>query len=138
MARTTDALVEAIIEVDATIPLAPFISAANMLVTKHCSAFTDYTEDNLTEIETWLAAHCYATRDPRISDEQAGSIRAKYQSVIDLGLNNSHYGQIAMMLDWNGGLAAMNDAAQSGKRSSASVTWVGTPEDEATADPTQT
>lgn len=123
MARTTSSNVEGIIEVDVTISLDPFILVANELVTEVCSD-AGYTEERLELIERWLAAHFYCTRDPRASREQAGPVAQSLQSVIDLGLNNSHYGQTALLLDTAGGLAALNKAAQKGKLT-ASVTWLG-------------
>lgn len=127
MARTTSASVQGIIEVDAAIDLNPFILVANELVTEVCSD-AGYSDERLELIERWLAAHFYCTRDPRASREQAGPVAQSLQSVIDLGLNNSHYGQTALLLDTAGGLAALNKTSQKGKRT-ASVTWMGDEDD---------
>ena len=127
MARTTDALVEGIIEVDDSITLTPFISAANMLVTQCCTDLsTDYTADQLIVIETWLAAHFYTVRDMRAESEKAGSVSEKFQSKVGLGFSTSHYGQMAMTLDFYGGLAALNENIKNGSSKSVSVTWLGT------------
>lgn len=135
-ARATLSLVEGVIELDASVvpddaAFSPFASAAHALVTQCCEGEngpdTPYSEAHLTEIETWLAAHIYTTRDPRASSEAAGSVNASYQSRIDLGFSNSHYGQMAMRLDWHGGLARLDrDILKGGKRR-VSADWLGTP-----------
>jgi len=131
MARTTDELVEGIIEVDSGIPLAPFISAANAIVTQCCTDLdTDYEDEQLVLIETWLTAHFYCTRDMRASEERAGPVSARYQSKVDLGFDLTHYGQMAMRLDWFGGLAALNQKIKKGMSRAPSVTWVGKTKDE--------
>ncbi len=127
MARTTDALVEGIIEVDSAILLAPFIDAANMLVTKFCTDLVDdYTAAELIKIETWLAAHFYTVREGRAFEERAGPVSERKQSKVDLGFATSHYGQMAMTLDYYGGLAALNERIKQGKANRISVTWLGT------------
>jgi len=117
--RTDAAKVAGIIEVDASIDLAPFILTASAMVTAHCTGAngptTAYDSDTLELIERWLSAHVYATRDPRYTQERADVVGASYQSSVALGLNNSHYGQQAMMLDWNGGLARLSNQMVTGK-----------------------
>lgn len=115
MARTTIDLVEAIIEVDSSINLTPFIAAANTIVTQCCTDLTvDYSVDDLQQIETWLAAHFYTVRDMRAEREKAGTVEAKYQSKVDLGFKTSHYGQMAMRLDYRGGLANLDEQIANG------------------------
>ena len=135
MARTTAALVGGIIEWDsdstksAYIALTPFIAVANELVTECCTSGS-HTELRLAQIETWLTAHFYTCRDMRATMEKAGSVSQNLQSKVDLGFNTSHYGQMAMRLDTEGGLAALNERILRGKRATVNVTWLGT------ADPT--
>ena len=127
MARTTNDLVEGIIEVDSAIILTPFIAAANSIVTQCCTDLDEnYTDDHLIQIETWLAAHFYTVRDMRASEERAGPVSARYQSKVDLGFSTSHYGQMAMTLDWFGGLSGLNEQIKSGIKGSVNVTWLGT------------
>ncbi len=127
MARTTTDLIEGIIDVESGIPLAPFIDAANMLVTKFCTTLDeDYTTAELIKIETWLAAHFYTVREPRAESEKAGPVSEKKQSKVDLGLSTSHYGQMAMTLDYYGGLAALNERIKKGKANRIGITWLGT------------
>jgi len=125
--RTTDELVEEIIEVDSTISLTPFIAVANELVTELCTD-SDYSSSRLLLIETWLAAHFYAIRDPRIESEKAGSVSEKRAIKIGLNLQQTTYGQQAMLLDTSGNLAALNKGMDTGKRTP-SVTWAGQYED---------
>jgi len=122
--RTTSVLVAAIIEVDTDIDLEPFIFTASELVTEVC-AIAGYTVERLELIERWLSAHFYAIRDPRVTQEKAGSVGANFESKVDLNLALTRYGQQAMLLDTQGGLAALNQSMLSGKRT-ASVAWLGT------------
>lgn len=123
--RTTPELVAGIIEVDVDIPLSPFISAASSLVDRirdnavandllrDGSGPDDKTrEEKLLEIETYLAAHFYTLRDPRVTSEAAGSVSASYQSSVSLRLFTSHYGQMACALDETGLLERINKGRQ--------------------------
>jgi len=123
--RTTPALVAGIIEVDVTIDLDPFIFTASELVTEVC-AIAGYSIERLELIERWLAAHFYAIRDPRTTNEKAGSVGASFESKVDLNLALTRYGQQAMVLDTQGGLTALNRSLAGGGSRVASVTWVGT------------
>jgi hypothetical protein len=108
MARTTPELVRGVIEVNDEIDLDPFISASNKLVTARCSD-AGYDTDLLQEIETWLAAHFYAIRDPRTTFEGVGAAQLSYESKVDIGLKVTRYGQQAMRLDYAGGLASLDN-----------------------------
>ena len=132
MARTTSTLVAGIIEIDAGIVIDPFILAAGVLVDRIDTADMDneVADSTLQVIETWLAAHFYAMRDPRRTQEHAGPVGESFQSKVDLFLSTSHYGQMAMLLDPTGTLAAINaEAAAGGVRQTVGVHWLGT-EDE--------
>jgi len=131
MARTTSDLIEEIIEVDSGIVLTPFISAASAIVTQCCTNLAvDYTAAHLVEIETWLAAHFYTIREGRVFEERAGPVSERKQSKVDLGFALSHYGQMAMTLDWYGGLAALNEKIKKGKVRAPGIHWLGKTEDE--------
>lgn len=133
MPRTTAAAVKEIIEVDETIStdLVPFIEAATMLVDRVVAVAVDesgnvyYTAPQLEVIERWLAAHFYAVRDPRVVTEGAGSVMVRYESHVELNLNNTRYGQQAMLLDTAGGLAKLNRDMLKGKQK-VSLHWGGT------------
>lgn len=128
MARTTQAAVEAIIEVDedAVADLTPFIDAANELVTEICAPVATYTAARLELIERWLAAHFYAVRDPRVASEGVKGVTASYQHRVGLHLAVTTYGQQAMLLDTNGGLAALSKRMEEGTVTpTVGVTWLG-------------
>ena len=125
----TSTEVQDIIEVDSSISLTLFIAVAISLVTEVCSS-DDYTATRLNQIALWLSAHFYTVRDPRAEMEKAGSVSEKFQSKVDLGFDTSHYGQMAMRLDTEGGLAALNEQIKRGKKVTVGATWLGT------ADPT--
>lgn len=130
--RATESLVAAIIEVDEEINLSPFIIAANALV-EEIAIDSGHDEARLTLIETWLAAHFYAMRDPRVTDERAGPVSASYQNKVDLFLSLSHYGQMAQTLDTSGLLMGLSGQ----KTRTASVQWAGKEVDRGlVADPT--
>lgn len=129
--RTTSAAVEAIIEVDASISLTPFIEAANSIVTQCCTELAvDYTAVQLELIERWLSAHFYTVRDGRAFQEKAGSVSERKQSKVDLGFDTSHYGQMAMRLDAFGGLGVLNEQIKEGSTNTVSINWLGTEKDD--------
>lgn len=132
MARTTEALVKGIIKVKTTIDLAPYIDAATELVTEVCSLATKadgslyYADARLLLIETWLAAHFYAIFDPRLSSVSVGqgAVSQSFMNKVDLGLNQTTYGQQVKLLDTYGGLAALDAKMKKGK-TPVSVHWLG-------------
>lgn len=131
MARTTDELVEGIIEVDSTISLTPFIDVANALVTQCCTDLDeDYEDAQLILIETWLAAHFYTVRDMRTVREKAATVSEQFQSKVDLGFSTSHYGQTAMRVDFKGGLANLDAQSKKGVGTAPKVTYLGKNRDE--------
>ena len=130
MARTTSAAVEAIIEVETGDSLTPFIEVANHMVTQHCTD-SSYTDTTLELIERWLSAHFYAIRAPRPDSESVGPVRTKYQYKVDLNLFVTTYGQHAMLIDYEGNLAALSKRIEEGQSSEAEVTWIGSTETEA-------
>jgi len=128
--RTTSASVSGIIEVDSAISLTPFIEAANAVVTQCCTGLTTaYTATQLELIERWLSAHFYTVREMRVMSEKAGPVSERVQSKVDLGFDTSHYGQMAMRLDWHGGLASLNEQIKKGAITSVGITWLGTEEE---------
>jgi hypothetical protein len=126
--RTTETAVEEIIEVDDSIDLTPFIEVASALVTTNCEEKNSaYTAEELELIERWLSAHFYAIRDPRALVEDLGRISTTIESKVHLGLNVTRYGQMAMIIDWYGGLAALNETMiKSGGKRNIAITWLGT------------
>lgn len=101
----------------------PYIKAANSVVTQHCSDL-----DNATAaiVETWLAAHFLVMNDERIDSEGVRGISRSFQFKIDLGLNQSKYGQQALLLDYSGGLAQWQKDVVDGKTSrTGTINWLG-------------
>jgi hypothetical protein len=129
MARTTPELVAGIIEVDSvSIPdLTPFIDVANAIVTEVCVP-EEYDDTRLELIERWLSAHVYALRDPRTSSESAG-VRLPTNSTYGMNFQGTSYGQMALLLDTKGGLAALSKRTENGKKAIVGVTYLGTSDD---------
>jgi hypothetical protein len=123
-----DADVRKIIDVSASevSDLTPFIEAAEAVVSAQTSGLGATLEDRVT---TWLAAHFLAIRTPRSKSEGAGSVRAAFFGAVDLGLNVTRYGQMAMTLDSSGGLAQWNRAVNEGRGSGITFEWLGTEDD---------
>lgn len=90
----------------------PFITPANLIVTGKCSS-SGYSAAELKEIERWLAAHFVAVRDPTLSSvikQQAGKVSQEYlvgKSNVASALESTPYGQQALAMDYQGGLAGV-------------------------------
>lgn len=135
--RTSKVDVATIIELDDDIvadeqAMEAFILPASLMVDEACTGDNGptvaYDDDTLELIERWLTAHLYTNRDPRTVNEKAGSVGAAFQSKVDLGFDTSHYGQTAMRLDTNGGLATLNKNSKKGKPTVGGI-WAGTAAD---------
>lgn len=132
--RTTPDKVKSIIDVDirlinqraVNVDLLDFIDPANELITEICLP-VGYTDERLELIERWLSAHFYTVLSPRANRERVSSLQAQYQSKVDLGFDTSHYGQTAMRLDTNGGLARLNALIKKGLgHVNVAIKWAGT------------
>lgn len=133
--RTTEEAVEGILDTYDGFSLTPFIDTAQELVEEVCASDEvdpAYSLVRLELIERWLAAHFYCIRDPRTTTDQIGQLQESYQSKVDLGFDVTHYGQQAMRLDTNGGLAVLNNSVKETEvtlpagKPKTSVTWLGT------------
>lgn len=138
MARTTQELVAGVLTPaemnDENDDLEPFITTANILVTRCCSTKVNvdgvlvYGAADLEIIERWLAAHFYKIPNPanlkeRVSRDAENTIESK----VDLGLDVTRWGQMAKVLDTAGGLSEAD--SQTNKRGWGAY-WLGTrPED---------
>jgi hypothetical protein len=117
MPRTTDAQVKELFEDTITASRVPFIAVANALVTRACvTDDSEYSSADLELIERWLAAHFYTVRAPVPTSESAGGVSQSLSVSVEVGLGSSMYGQTAMTLDTEGGLAALNAATKDGAR----------------------
>jgi hypothetical protein len=134
--RTTYEAVAKLIEIDSTVTTdaAEFIETASVIVDEVCATAkkTDgsdyYSAARLELIERWLAAHFYAIRDPRAVMEKAGPVSQTIESKIDLYFSVTRYGQQAMLIDTNGGLARLNAKMKNGQPS-LQFFWAGTETD---------
>lgn len=108
--RTTQTLVEGILSWDeGTYPDAtPFITVANELVTELCTN-SGYTDIRLELIERWLSAHFVQIADQALDMDEVDSLRTRFQSKVDLGLNQTKYGQQALRFDTKMNLALLDN-----------------------------
>ena len=129
--RTTAEQVSAIVEVDTSISLTPFIEVASALVDEVCATVeAGYADARLELIERWLSAHFICIRDPQASSEKAGSVGQSLQNKVDLHFNQTRYGQMALLLDTSGTLAALQAQAEGKGVLTASLTSLGPVSDE--------
>lgn len=131
MSYTSDAQVKSIADIDDAIDTTPFIETAHALVVLLCEGDKGpdpaYDAAHLELIERWLAAHFYHILDMRAASEKAGSVAISYQHEVDLLLHQTMYGQQAMILDVNGGLANHNKEVEDGTAGrKGAVNWLGT------------
>lgn len=84
----------------------PFVLAANLLVSR-VLADVGYSDDELKEIERYLAAHYLASTLERETDQEsiAGEYSATYAGETGKNLEGTRYGQVALSLDWKGKLS---------------------------------
>jgi len=109
--RTTADLVLEIYATDDD--LSPYIALAHAVVQGNIKAFErcGLSEDELTQLETWLAAHFAATAPSsglqagNIQSEKEGQLSRSYGGQYGYRLESSRYGQAAQMLDRCGVLA---------------------------------
>jgi hypothetical protein len=126
--RTTPALVAGIIDIQAGFDVSPFIATANQIVSNVCggSGYSDGYVGSLMElIERWISAHLYTIFDNQLSMAKAGTVAVGYQYKVALGLNNSMYGQQAMILDYDLNLAKLENSAQVVRKINIGVFWMG-------------
>lgn len=101
--RVTGAEVKEIFDTDLTAAeLAPFITAANLTVTKLVGANTDLSDAQKKEIERWLSAHFAAIRDQIEVSKVVGAAQTKFQGKTEMGLDFTSYGQMVKVLDTSG------------------------------------
>jgi len=115
--RVTDADVKTILET--TIDCVPFINAAHVIVDDTLLS-TGYSEERLTQIELWLAAHYACMRDPREAMLQLGQagVGVTFEGTTGLGLDFSRYGQQVKVMDTSGILSTLGRARGSVIRAS--------------------
>ena len=118
MPRTTPLSVKLISDTNLTDDqLAAFIDSADVMIGRLLVGH-GYTETELSEICTWLAAHLIAAREKPIKSQSVGGASESYDTSIGLGLDGTFYGQQVKLLETEGILAGR-------ERRRASVSWVG-------------
>ena len=116
----------AIVDLEANV----FITAANLLVNIVNTTGGITATATLKEIERWLSAHFICIRDPQASSEKAGSVAQSLQQKVDLHFNQTRYGQMALLLDTSGTLAALQAQAEGDGVLTASLIALGPVSDE--------
>ena len=114
MALVTTTEVAAIIDVSGDYDLTPFILAADALMTQLDLEGKGLSDALLKEIQRWLAAHFAAQLEKRYASEKTGDAATAYQYKIDLRLQDTMYGQQAIILDTSGTLRNLNDKGSAG------------------------
>lgn len=127
--RTNDQAVRASVDASSSINMAPFIRRANALTDKVAAADTTslLTSALLIEIETCLAAHFYARRDPQYRAKSTNRASAEFQGRSGMRLDGTDWGQDAIALDVTGYLDSLSRG-----RHKVGVTWLGKPRSEQT------
>jgi len=87
--------------------LQAYIDTASIFVNEVLSS-TSISDFLKTQIAKWFAAHLLAsTREQQLLEASAGSASAKFQAVIDKGLESTMYGQQVLTLDTTGTFAKL-------------------------------
>lgn len=151
--RITSTHITQILDFNPTITnLTPFIAAAEQLVNRVCGGSSVptsddevaepyapnyqvapssispviYSKEELINIETWLAAHFVAIRDPLYTSQSLGPASGALLRQGGMNLGQTPYGQQAMLLDMNGGLAWLDQHISRGQRTKVGITYLGT------------
>ena len=146
--RTTSALVQGVLMDDfgtrrdgSTPDLTPYILSASLIVDRVvvCGArkvtagtlATNITDDGTTGceaevLERWLAGHCYVQSDQTLASKGVSGSSRSHHGQTGMRLENSKYGQMALLLDPTGCLENMNSVP----RARAGFTWLGKPPSE--------
>lgn len=106
---TRDDLLLVCKEIDSDTPeeeTTSFIESAHTMVVARLDGYSipDYL---LTKIELYLSAHFAVLSYPAVQREGIGPLTTSYVSKVDLGLNNTRYGQIAASMDPTGNLGSV-------------------------------
>ena len=111
--------------------LTPFMNIATDVVTRACvkdlytGQATGYTDTTLNLIATWLSAHFYAIRDPRLQSQGFGGGNGVAQGQTAYNFASTSYGQQAMLIDTEGCLARLSEHVAKGKRGKVGIVHVG-------------
>lgn len=138
MPRTTAADVIAVLagggdyDTDAAPDLTPYITAGSAIVDMvvACAARKKrtVTDAQLTVMETWVSAHCYAVSDKPYSQRSTLRASGTFQGQTGMHLEATLYGQMAITLDPSGCLNNINNQSRAyafwgGKSQSDALSW---------------
>lgn len=86
-----------------------FIAAADIIVDKHLSGNSNFSNEELKEIERWIAAHFVAIDDPAFRSEKVGDTQVQYDvGKLGEGLASTRWGQQALAMDHSGVLSTIS------------------------------
>ena len=100
-------------DTDDSVDISAFITPATLLVDRVAAAANaddsgvTMSDDELKEVERWLAAHFYAIREMLPSERKLGDAAEKFQGKTNMHLDATIYGQQAKALDATGELARL-------------------------------
>lgn len=125
MARTSEAKVGTVVEIDAADDITPFIATANMMVTK-VLATSGYGDDLLETIERYYAAHLYRLFRPLTTSESVGGMSESITVSIGQQLKQTLPGQQVLVFDVDGYFSKLQGDAENGrKKRKIGMTWLG-------------
>ena len=126
MPRTTAAAVLKVLgETDDAIDLDPFIEAAEALVDDIVApSLSSITRQE--QVERWLAAHFYSIPNPQAQSQQARGVGQALFGKVNMGLQQTRFGDQAITLDSSGSLAAWNSNVVKGTAGKRSIAYLGT------------
>lgn len=89
-----------------------FLDTANLIIFYNLvETESNLEEEELDEIELYLAAHLCALKEPRASQEKFDILSVSYQGKTGLYLDSTHYGQTVQMLDRSGRLNKIGETS---------------------------
>ena len=123
--RSSTEEIKAIIrDYDPDIDMNPFIRMANVLTDRVSAKDTGslLNSAELAEIERWLAAHFYETRDHELATEKTENGSGEYTGEFGKGLERTRAGQNAMLFDETGYLRKISNGTVIAR-----AAWLGKP-----------
>lgn len=88
------------------------VESANLLVNEELVPTGDVSEQRLTLIERYLAAHFASTATPTVESHESGGSSTDYETATGEGIRETRYGRRAVELDPTGELdSASEDVA---------------------------
>jgi hypothetical protein len=125
VARTTEDKVGTVVEIEAADDITPFITTANIMVTKVLGA-SGYDVDLMEIIERYYAAHLYRIFRPQVTSESVSGVSESITLSIGQQLKQTTYGQQVLIFDVDGYFNKLQGAAESGRpKRSIKMTWLG-------------